>query len=137
MMDHPIEGLMKTTMDSIKGMMDVSTIVGDPVKTDDGGVIIPISKVCIGFASGGSEFDSSKKDENGESYPFGGGSGAGMSLQPVAFLYVKDKDVKVLPVRQSNNIDRIIDRIPGLLDDFKTWINNKKEAKKTDETNPS
>lgn len=118
-MGHPIEGLMKTTMDSIKEMIDVNTIVGDAVETKDGSVIIPISKVSIGFASGGSEFcNDAKGAENKDDYPFGGGSGAGMSVQPVAFLIVKNDQVKLLPVKQSNSMERIVDGIPELIDEM-------------------
>jgi sporulation protein YtfJ len=132
-MDHPIEGLMKTTMDSIKEMIDVNTIVGDAVETKEGGVIIPISKVSIGFASGGSEFcKDAKSAENKTDFPFGGGSGAGMSVQPVAFLVVKNEQVKLLPVKQSNSIERIVDGIPEIIDEVMSMF---KREKKTDLNN--
>lgn len=120
MPDHPIEGLMKTTMDSLKEMVDVNTIVGDAVETNDGHVIIPISKVCIGFASGGSEFNQKEKSEDGGGgkFPFGGGSGAGMTIQPVAFLVVGKDTVKLLPVHQANSLERIIDNVPELMDEL-------------------
>jgi sporulation protein YtfJ len=133
-MNHPIEGLMKTTMDSLKEMIDVNTIVGDAVETKDGNLIIPISRVCIGFASGGSEFcKDSKSAENKDDFPFGGGSGAGMSIQPVAFLIVKDDQVKLLPVKQANSIERIVDGIPDLMDEVIGMF--KKEKSKKDNYN--
>lgn len=115
-MEHPIEGLMKTTLDNLKQMIDVNTIVGDPVETKDGTVIIPISKVSIGFASGGTEFkgEEGKGDEN-KKFPFGGGSGAGVSLQPVAFLVVKQDYVRLLPVTQAGSIERMLDNLRNLL----------------------
>jgi sporulation protein YtfJ len=129
-MDHPIEGLMKTTMDSIKEMIDVNTIVGDAVETKEGSIIIPISKVSIGFASGGSEFcKDTKSAENKTNFPFGGGSGAGMCVQPVAFLVVKNDQVKLLPVKQSNSVERIVDGIPEMIDEV---ISMFKKEKKTD-----
>ena len=134
MAEHPIEGLMKTTMDSIKEMIDVNTIVGDPVQTNNGEVIIPISKVSIGFASGGAEYSSIEKapdDKNG--YPFGGGSGAGMSIQPVAFLIVGNENVKLLPVNQLNSVDRIIDSVPTLLDEIMKFLKKDKASQHNDE----
>jgi sporulation protein YtfJ len=131
MAEHPIEGLMKTTMDSLKEMVDVNTIVGDPVETKDGNVIIPISKVCIGFASGGSEFNQKEKEEEsggGGKFPFGGGSGADMSIQPVAFLVVGKEQVKLLPVHQSNSLERIIDNVPDLMDEIRKLFKKDKKA---------
>lgn len=130
-MDNPIEGLMRTTMDSLKQMIDVNTIVGDAVETKDGSVIIPISRVSIGFASGGSEFCKDfKSAENKEDFPFGGGSGAGMAVQPVAFLVVKDDNIKLLPVKQSNAIERIVEDVPEVIDQ----IIDKFKRSKTDKT---
>lgn len=134
-MDNPIEGLMRTTMDSLKEMIDVNTIVGDAVETKDGSIIIPISRVSIGFASGGSEFCKDfKSAENKTDFPFGGGSGAGMAVQPVAFLVVKDENIKLLPVKQSNSIERIVDGVPEvidqLLDMFKKNKGNKADENK-------
>lgn len=128
MAEHPIEGLMKTAMESIKEMVDVNTIVGDPVETPDGSVIIPISKVACGFAAGGGEFEATaggQQDENqggnqqqggnGTALPFGGGSGAGVSVQPVGFLVVGQGQIRLLPVDGNAVVDRIIDVAPSLL----------------------
>ena len=128
-MTHPIEGLMKTAMESIQQIVDVNTVVGDAVETPDGSVIIPISKVACGFAAGGSEFpppdDGKPKQQaapgaNGDqnSLPFGGGSGAGVSVQPVGFLVVGNGNIRLLPVDGNANVivDRVIDTVPGLID---------------------
>jgi sporulation protein YtfJ len=117
MADHPIEGLMKTAMESIKEMVDVNTIVGDPVETPDGSVIIPISRVACGFAAGGGEFETagSQQEENGAVLPFGGGSGAGVSVQPVGFLVVGQGQIRLLPVDGNAVVDRLIDIAPQLL----------------------
>lgn len=120
MSDHPIEGLMKTAMESIKEMVDVNTIVGDPVETPDGTVIIPVTRVACGFAAGGGEFEaSSAEDKNqnqkGNVHPFGGGSGAGVSVQPVGFLVVGNNQVRLLPVDGNAVVDRIIDVAPQLI----------------------
>lgn len=128
MEDHPIQGLMKTTMDSIKEMVDVNTIVGDAVETVDGSVIIPISKVCFGFAAGGTEYKSkvpsSRNEEEPSKLPFGGGSGAGVSVQPVAFLVVGNGQIKLLPVNYSSVIDRIVDLAPEVMENIEKSIKN-------------
>lgn len=106
MPEHPIEGLMKTTMNNLKEMVDVNTIVGDAVHTTDGSVIIPVSKISFGFASGGSEFNRSrdKKDQLvEEKFPFGGGSGAGVSVSPVGFIVVGNDQIKLLTVDEGNS----------------------------------
>lgn len=106
MPEHPIEGLMKTTMNNLKEMVDVNTIVGDAVHTTDGSVIIPVSKISFGFASGGSEFNRSrdKKDQMlEEKFPFGGGSGAGVSVSPVGFIVVGNDQIKLLTVDEGNS----------------------------------
>jgi len=124
MADHPIEGLMKTAMESIKEMVDVNTIVGDPVETPDGSVIIPISKVACGFAAGGGEFEAANGQQNenqaaqqgnSTALPFGGGSGAGVSVQPVGFLVVGQGQIRLLPVDGNVVVDRIIDVAPQIL----------------------
>ncbi|KRQ86802.1 putative spore protein YtfJ [Caloramator mitchellensis] len=129
-MEHPIEALMRTTMDNLREMIDVNTIVGEPVETHDGTVIIPISKVCIGFASGGTEFTNERKMDDKAKFPFGGGSGAGMTLHPVAFLVVSKDSVKLLPVNQANSIERIIDGVPDLIEEIINYF--RKDKKKGD-----
>ncbi|MGL4873376.1 MAG: GerW family sporulation protein [Clostridium sp.] len=135
--DHPIENLMKSTMENLKDMIDVNTIIGTPVETKDGTCIIPISKVSFGFASGGSEFDSTPKDASitNKDYPFAGGSGAGVSVKPVSFLVVRKDSIRLLPVEQDTTYDRIVDTIPQVLEmfkdvckDFKSDKNCKKNA---------
>lgn len=137
MPDHPIQGLMKTTMESIKEMVDVNTIVGEPVQSPDGQVIIPISRVSFGFASGGSEFNCANASEdeklNSEEkkHPFGGGAGAGVSLQPVAFIVVGNGNMKLLPVDQNANIiNTFLELIPKITSGIQNKI-KEKELKKT------
>ena len=128
MTEHPIESLMQTAMNSIKEMIDVNTIVGDPIQVSNNVVVIPISKVSFGFAAGGSEFkgetvDEYKKQEKNEQIqyrlPFGGGTGAGVSLNPVAFLVIKNDVVKVINVNNSTSIDKILEYIPEFMDFIK------------------
>ena len=111
-------------MTSIQDMVDVNTIIGDPIETNNI-VIIPISKVCFGFAAGGSEFSEETIDEYNKKereekvqykLPFGGGSGAGVCINPIAFLVVQDKNVKLLPVNHSSAIDKLLDYVPDLFD---------------------
>ncbi len=125
MSEHPIEGLMETAMNSIKDMIDVNTIIGEPIETSNGMVIIPISKVSLGFAAGGSEFkgetvDEYKKKDREEEVqyrlPFGGGSGAGISINPVAFVIVQKDSIKVLPIEHNSAIERLIDYVPDLME---------------------
>lgn len=138
MPEHPIEGLMKTTMESLKEMVNVNTILGDPVETPDGNVIVPVSRVTFGFAAGGSEFsgnghmdkDRKGQDEEHNSYlPFGGGSGAGITVNPVAFLVVGKDQTKLLPVEGNVLVDRIIEAAPQLLDKLRGPASPPKSAK--------
>lgn len=140
MSNHPIEGLMKTTMESIKEMVDVNTIVGDPVESPDGAVIIPISRVSFGFASGGGEYSVAKKENNeradSSKLPFAGGSGAGVSVQPVAFIVVGNGQMKLLPVDQSINfVSNLVELIPKLTNGVQNMIKGKngKQRKKEEE----
>ncbi|AEE91507.1 conserved hypothetical protein [Tepidanaerobacter acetatoxydans Re1] len=118
--EHPIQSLIKTSMESIKEMVDVNTIVGDAVETQDGSVIIPVSCVCFGFAAGGSEFDAKGSKENDKKdkpeFPFGGGSGAGVTVKPVAFLVVGKEQVRLLSISQNTTVERIIDVAPQIID---------------------
>lgn len=120
---HPIEGLMKTAMESLKEMVDVNTILGDPVETPDGSVIVPVSRVSVGFAAGGTEFDVENGDGN---FPFGGGSGAGISLQPVAFLVVGQGQIRLLPIDKNAFYDRLLDIAPEVVDRLQNMFSNGK-----------
>ena len=140
MSEHPIEGLMVTAMNSIQDMIDVNTIIGEPIETSNNVVIIPISKVSFGFAAGGSEFkgetvdEYSKKDKEEEiqyRLPFGGGSGAGVTINPIAFLVIQSNNVKLMPINHSSSLDKLLDYIPDILEKTNNIMNrciqNKKE----------
>ena len=138
-MSHPIEGLMNTAMSSIKDMIDVDTIIGEPISTGIDTLIIPISKVSFGFAAGGSEFkgetinEYSKREKEEQVHyrlPFGGGSGAGVNIDPVAFLVVSNGIVKLLPVTHDSYVDKLIDYVPDLLDKSGDFIKNLKDKNK-------
>lgn len=117
MSEHPINGLMDTTLDKIKSMVDVNTIIGSPITSPDGTIIIPVSKVSYGFASGGTDIRA-KKDNQPPA--FGGGSGAGVTINPVGFLAVYRGDVKFIPVAKYDGpADRIVGMVPELFDKIK------------------
>lgn len=129
---HPIESLMITSMTSIESMVDVNTIIGDSIVTSDNTTIIPLSKVCFGFAAGGSEFNTNKLNKYTENVklPFGGGAGAGVKISPVGFLVIKDGVPKVLNVDGINVIDRAVDMIPDIINKIDNLINKKIESSK-------
>lgn len=127
MAEHPIQGLMNVTMDKIRQMADSNTIIGKPIKTDDGTTILPVSRISFGFASAGTDFDG-KNAANKDL--FGGGSGAGVNIQPVAFLVVKDGCVRTIQLADgSNTIDRALTMLPELVDKVSALL--KKEEKKS------
>lgn len=138
MSEHPIEGLMKSAMSSIQNMVDVNTIIGDPIKTGNNVTIIPISKVCFGFAAGGSEFNGEtineyrRKDKEEQAQyklPFGGGSGAAVSIYPVAFVIVAQDSIKVLPVEHSSAVDKLVDYMPDLIQKVNDMVNKSIDIK--------
>lgn len=146
MSEYPIEGLMNTAMNSIKEMIDVNTIIGEPIETSNNIVVIPVSKVNFGFVAGGSEFTGkiekriTSKNEKVESkpaekirLPFGGGSGAGVSISPIAFIVVQSTGVKLLPVEHSSSLDKLIDLIPDFVDRINQIID--RQAKKIEKKN--
>lgn len=122
-----LNSMMDTTMEKIRQMVDVNTIIGEPVICPDGTVIIPVSKVSYGFASGGSDLPSKA---NPQKEYFGGGSGAGVSIQPVAFLVVNNGDVKMLNMEFDGAVDRVISMIPDFADKVGDLF--KKMSKKKD-----
>ena len=130
---HELENLMRSTTENLRDMIDVNTVIGDIVETSDGTSIIPISKVSFGFASGGSEFGEHVAVRNGdENYPFGGGSGAGVSVKPIAFLIVKDGMVRLQPVDYDTTVDRIVDSIPQFVELIKNFFNDKNDKTNDD-----
>ena len=138
MSEHPIESLMMTTMSSIQNMVDVNTIIGEPIEGKNGITIIPISRVCFGFAAGGSEFSGetlkeyNKKDKDEEieyKLPFGGGAGAGISIHPVAFLVIEGNNVKLMSVDHESCIDKLLDYVPDLIQKMNDMFNKNLKQK--------
>jgi len=128
---------MKTAMENLKEMVDVNKVVGDAVETPDGHIIIPVSRVSFGFVAGGSEFDTegdSAKSVAGTqegAFPFGGGSGGGVSIQPVAFLVTGPEEIRLLPVDRNTILDRIVELAPSIVQQIKDFIGKGSESRKS------
>jgi sporulation protein YtfJ len=126
---HPIEGLMGVTMEKIKNMVDVDTIIGTPVTLADGTTIIPVSKVSFGFGSGGSDLPAKVTKDL-----FGGGTGAGVSIQPVAFIVVTKGDVKLLQMSMNaTTSNAVVNMIPEIFDKISGIMGSQKDDKNSEE----
>ena len=125
-MNHPLPDMMGNSFGKIKEMVDVNTIIGDPIQTPEGVTIIPVSKVKVGFAGGGSDFVPKGYPANTDN-AFGGGSGAGVTITPVAFLVIKGEAVRLLPVAEpaSNSVERLIEMLPDLIDQISALAKKK------------
>lgn len=126
-MNHPLSEMMTSSMGKIRDMVDVNTVVGDPITTPDGVTLIPITKVSVGYGGGGSDFPTKGAGDNG----FGGGAGAGIKITPMAFLVIRGESVRMLPVAEpaSSSIDRIIELVPDLLDRLEDALRSLKDKK--------
>jgi sporulation protein YtfJ len=135
MEEHPIQGLMTTAMENLKDMIEVNTIIGDPVESPDGSVIIPVSKLGFGFAAGGSEFNAGKSQGDSEvELPFGGGSGGGVSITPVAFLIVSERGIKMVHLDQHTHIyEKMLDFAPQVVEKVQQIIKDSTQGKKPKE----
>jgi len=124
---HPISELMGVTMQKIREMVDANTIIGQPIQAE-GMTLIPISRLSFGFASGGSDYVS-KNQKPDAANSFGGGSGAGVNIVPVAFLIVKGDSVKILPVNPpaGTTVDRVVEMVPDLVDKVTTYLDKKQD----------
>ena len=125
-MSQKLPNMLESTIQKIREMLDVNTVVGEPITTPDGVTIIPVSKVSVGFGGGGSDF-ANKSGEN----PFGGGMGGGVKVTPVCFLVVKDGNVRMLsvPTPANSTTERIVEMIPDTLDKITAYLDSKKENK--------
>ncbi|MBM4762563.1 GerW family sporulation protein [Bacillus sp. B15-48] len=145
MSDHPIQGLMTTAMENLKEMIDVNTIIGDPVETPDGSVIMTVSKVGFGFAAGGSEFVLDGDNGSTSKHPFGGGSGGGVSITPIAFLIVSTHGVRMLHLDENTHlIEKILDAAPQAVEKIQNMLSkasnggdNKDNSDNLQPSNPS
>lgn len=129
-MNHPLPNMMGETIEKMKEMVDVNTVIGDPIQTPDGVTIIPVSKVKVGYAGGGSDFAPKNYPAN-KPNAFGGGSGASVSIMPIAFLVIKGESVRMLPVAEpaSNSVERLIEMLPELIDQLSEIAKTKKAEK--------
>ncbi|MBS7262974.1 MAG: GerW family sporulation protein [Eubacteriales bacterium] len=116
-----IESIMENTLSGMRSMIDVDTIIGSPVVTDNT-TIIPISKLTYGFVSGGGEFPPPQKSED---TPYAGGTGAGVNITPSAFLILAPEGARLLPVNDSTVLDRVMDLIPQLMERIRDWVDTK------------
>ena len=131
-MDNPsakksqLNDLMQTAMEKVREMVDTNTIVGQPITTPDGVTLIPISKVSFGFGGAGGDYGKTQPKD------FGGGSAAGVKIDPVAFLVIRDGITRVLPVAVPpvSTLDRVVEMVPDLMDKVEKYF-DKKEAKET------
>ena len=141
MSDHPIQGLMTAAMENLKEMVDVNTIIGDPVETPDGSVILTVSKVGFGFAAGGSEFtlDNNGQGQQGSSkQPFGGGSGGGVSITPIAFLIVGSSGVKMIHLDEGTHLlEKMLDLAPQVVDKIQSMMSKNDSKAKTQQAKPT
>ena len=129
-MNHPLSEMMSSSMSKIREMVDVNTVIGDPIVTGDGVTIIPVTKVSIGYGGGGSDFATKNYPANRDN-AFGGGAGAGVSITPVAFLIVRGENVRMLPVAEpaSTSVDRLIEQLPDLIDKAQSFFESRKAEK--------
>ncbi len=122
-MKHPIEGLMSTTLENIKGLVDANTIVGKPITAGESTTVIPISKVSYGFGSGGSDFPSKVRSDL-----FGGGSGAGVTIHPIAFLVISGERVRLMELQNENtSFERVLRMLPDLIEQIGDYFGKKGE----------
>ena len=128
-MSQTLPNMLQNTISKIREMVDVNSVVGDPITTADGITIIPVSKVSVGFGGGGSDYVS--RNANKQENPFGGGAGGGVKVIPVAFLIIKDGNVRMLPVAAPANTtaDRIVEQVPDVLDRISAFIDSRMEKK--------
>lgn len=126
-MNHPLPDMMANAISKIHEMADANTIIGDAITTPDGVTIIPVSRIKYGFAGGGTDFATKSYPANKDN-TFGGGTGASVSVTPVAFLIVKGESVRLLPVAEpaSNSMERLIEMVPELIDQLSNLVSKKK-----------
>ena len=134
---HAIGDLMEKTMAKIRELVDVNTIVGSPITTVDGITLIPVSKVSFGFAAGGSDFQTKNgKDKDPGPDAFGGGSGAGVKIEPVSFLVIRDGSVRMISANagEQNSVEKFIDAMPDIIDKVKEVLPKKKDEETDTDT---
>lgn len=119
---HPIEGMMNATMERLRDMIDVNTVVGEPIATADGATVVPISRVSFGFVAGGGETEPKSASPEAPDAPFTGGAGAGVTVQPLGFLVTGPDAVRLLPAQCYQPVDRLIELIPQAIADLRKAV---------------
>jgi len=138
-MTHPVENIMKTTMEQLKEMADVNTIIGKPILTGSETMILPVSRLSMGFLSGGGEYGSRKSESSIQkstqemaeycgNYPFAGTAVAGLTITPLAFLSVNNGNVKVIPADYDTTIDRAVEMLPEIIGTVEKAIKGCKDS---------
>ena len=124
-MSHPLPNMIESTLQKIRDVVDVNSVVGDPITTPEGVTILPICKIRYGFGGGGADFAS--KQPSKPEYPFGGGTGVGAQITPIAFLVIKGESVRMLPIASpaSTTADRVVEQLPDLVDKLYAMIHPK------------
>ncbi len=128
-MSQNLPNMLENTIAKIREMVDVNSVIGDPITTPDGVTIIPVSKVSVGFGGAGSDFESKKSSS--QQMPFGGGAGGGVKVTPIAFLVIKGDSVRMLPVSAAPNTtaDRLVEMVPDVIDKVSAIIDKKSQPK--------
>lgn len=128
-MNHPLSDMLTSSMGKLRDMIDVNTVIGTPITAGDV-TIIPVTKVSIGYAAGGSDYATKNYPPNRDN-AFGGGTGGSIKVTPVAFLIVRGENVRMLPVAEpaSTSMDRLIEQLPDLIDKAESFLKQKQLAK--------
>ena len=131
-MNHPLSDMMMSSMGKIRDMIDVNTVIGEPIAAGDV-TIIPVTKVSIGYGAGGSDFATKNYPANRDN-AFGGGAGAGINITPIAFLVITEGNVRLMPiVSKPDNADRVVSMVPDLVETASGLFNRKKDKKRAEE----
>ena len=136
---HPVETILQTTMREIKNIVDVNTIVGNPIYGEGGAAVIPVSKVCLGFFAGGGDFPTQtvlkkgQPDNEADRYPFLGASVVGVSITPKAFLYMHGGQATLLHADCDNTLDRLVQLIPTAMNEIRAAIEDMRAQRTEDE----
>lgn len=132
-MNHPLNEMITSSMAKIKDMIDVNTVIGDPITTPDGVMLIPITKVSVGYGGGGSDFATKNYPANRDN-AFGGGAGAGVTITPMAFVVIRGESVRMLPIAEpaSTSVDRIVEMVPDILDRVEALLRKPQDKNSAD-----
>lgn len=109
---NKIEEVMNSAMNNLKSLVDIDVVVGKPIISNNAMTIIPLTKVTMGFVSGGGEYNADLKDKRDAEYPFSGGSGGGMSIKPIGFLVIKKEEIELIKIDAKSALDRLIETVP-------------------------